>query len=89
VDLDGREPSLSSVQVSASDREESYCQDLWIKILSCFRLGVLAGPFDDFSVDEGRSGAEDPADQLIRHATYGDEFRYVNALRRSEPGNVA
>ena len=26
--------------------------------LSGFRLGVLAGPFDEFAVDEGRSGAD-------------------------------
>ena len=26
--------------------------------LGGFRLGVLAGPFDEFSVDEGRSGAD-------------------------------
>jgi hypothetical protein len=31
-----------------------------------------------------------PADQLIGHATYGDEFRYVNILRLLRTGaNVA
>jgi hypothetical protein len=33
--------------------------------LSCFRLGVLAGPFDEFAVDEGRSGA-DQGDEVGR-----------------------
>ena len=37
----------------------SNSQDLWIKILGGFRLGVLAGPFDQFSVDEGRPGAHE------------------------------
>jgi K+-sensing histidine kinase KdpD len=38
-------------------------------LLGSFRLGVLAGPFDEFSVDEGRSGA-DQGDEVGRvHGT--------------------
>jgi GAF domain-containing protein len=36
--------------------------------LGSFRLGVLAGPFDEFAVDEGRSGADQ-----------GDEVRCVHS----------
>ena len=41
-------------------------------LLGCFRLGVLAGPFDEFPVDEGRPGTDQ-----------GDEMGAFTARQRS------
>ena len=58
---------LALLDSDAGDDRGAIVKTCGSRSLSGFRLGVLAGPFDHFAVDEDRSGADQ-----------GDEMRRVD-----------
>ena len=50
--------SYRGIVIGSRPRSGAIVKTCGSRSLSCFRLGVLAGSFDEFAVDEGRSGTD-------------------------------